>query len=75
LQKKEAESAIDMFISGIKAGFAKAEKITLVGFGSFYKQHRQASKGRNPNTGEAIDIAAAVLPKFKAGQALKDACK
>jgi DNA-binding protein HU-beta len=73
--KKEAESAIDMFIDGIKKGLAKADKVTLIGFGTFYKQNRAAGKGRNPRTGETIDIAASVLPKFKAGQALKDACK
>ncbi len=71
--KKDAESTIDMFIEGIKEGLAKSEKLTLVGFGTFYKQHREAGKGRNPKTGEEINVSASVLPKFKAGQGLKDA--
>jgi DNA-binding protein HU-beta len=73
--KKEAEDAIEMFVSGIKKGLAKADKVTLVGFGTFYKQNRKAGKGRNPRTGAEIKIPASVLPKFKAGQGLKDACK
>ena len=73
--KKEAESAINMFTDGIKKGLAKADKITIIGFGTFYKQHRKAGKGHNPRTGEEIKIPAAVLPKFKAGQGLKDVCK
>ena len=73
--KKEAESAIAMFVEGIKQGLKKADKITLVGFGTFYKQKRKAGKGRNPRTGEEIKIPAVVLPKFKAGQGLKDSCK
>ena len=51
---------------------AKADKVTLIGFGTFYKLKRKAGKGRNPRTGEEIKIPAAVLPKFKAGQGLKD---
>ena len=73
--KKEAESAIDMFIDGIKKGLSKADRVILIGFGTFYKQHRKAGKGRNPKTGAEIKIPASVLPKFRAGQALKNACK
>ena len=73
--KKTAEEAIDMFTRGIESGLSgAAEKITLIGFGTFYKQHRKATKGRNPRTGESLDIPASVLPKFKAGQSLKKAC-
>ena len=73
--KKTAEEAINMFTGGIEKGLASSEKIILTGFGTFYKQHRKAGKGRNPKTGEEINIAASVLPKFKAGQSLKKACK
>ena len=71
--KKEAESAIEMFIGAVKNGLVKADKITLVGFGTCYKQKRKAGTGRNPRTGEAIKISASTLPKFKAGQGFKDA--
>jgi DNA-binding protein HU-beta len=71
--KKEAEDAIGMVVDGIKQGLTQADKVTLIGFGTFYKQQRKAGKGRNPRTGEEIKIPASVLPKFKAGQALKDA--
>jgi DNA-binding protein HU-beta len=73
--KKEAEAAIGMVADGIKQGLTKADQVTLIGFGTFYKQHRKAGKGRNPRTGEEIKIPASVLPKFRAGQALKDAVK
>jgi len=72
--KKDVTCAVDMFIDGIKRGLAKADKVTLIGFGTFYKLKRKAGKGRNPRTGEEIKIPAAVLPKFKAGKALKEAC-
>jgi len=71
--KKDAECAIEMFVGAIKHGLVKADKITLVGFGTFYKQKRKAGTGRNPRTGAAIKISASTLPKFKAGQGLKDA--
>ena len=71
--KKDAESVIDRFTESIKKGLVKADKITLVGFGTFYKQHRKAGKGRNPKTGAEIKISASVLPKFRAGQGLRDA--
>ena len=73
--KKTAEEAINMFVGGIKRGLSSADKVTVIGFGSFYKQHRKAGKGHNPRTGEEINIAASVLPRFKAGKALKDVCK
>ena len=73
--KKTAEEAIDMFTDGIKQGLATTDEIMLIGFGKFYKQNRKAGEGRNPRTGEKIKIPASVLPKFKPGQALKNACK
>jgi DNA-binding protein HU-beta len=53
----------------------KGEQITLIGFGTFLVRDRKARTGRNPRTGEAIEIAASKIPAFKAGKALKDAVK
>ena len=52
---------------------SKGEEVTLVGFGTFYAGNRAARTGRNPRTGEPVEIKAAKLPKFRAGKALKDA--
>ena len=57
----------------MKTSLRKDEVVTLVGFGTFYTGKRAARVGRNPKTGEALDIKAARLPKFRAGKALKDA--
>ena len=51
----------------------KGDEVTLVGFGTFYASERAARTGRNPKTGEAVEIKAAKVPKFRAGKALKDA--
>ena len=51
----------------------KGDEVTLVGFGTFYASSRSARTGRNPKTGEAVEIKAARVPKFRAGKALKDA--
>ena len=53
----------------------KSEKVQLIGFGNFEVRERSARKGRNPQTGEQIDIPASKVPAFKAGKALKDAVK
>ena len=60
-------------IGCVKTTLRKDEQVTLVGFGTFYAGKRAARTGRNPKTGEALDIKAARLPKFRAGKALKDA--
>ena len=57
----------------MKTSLRKGEEVTLVGFGTFYAGARTARTGRNPRTGEAVEIKAAKLPKFRAGKALKDA--
>ena len=49
------------------------DQVTLVGFGTFLVRHREARQGRNPRTGDTIEIAASNIPSFKAGKALKDA--
>jgi DNA-binding protein HU-beta len=73
VSKSAAERAVDALVSAIKTSLKKGEMVTLVGFGTFYVGKRQARTGRNPRTGEALKIAAAKIPKFRAGKALKDA--
>lgn len=72
--KTDAEKALDMVISGITSAVAEKKDISLVGFGSFSVQKREARKGRNPKTGAELDIPAYNQPVFKAGKGLKDAC-
>ena len=73
LSKKDAEKALKAFTDVIAAELVKGEKVQLVGFGTFEVSEREAREGRNPQTGEAMKIAASKSPKFKAGKALKDA--
>jgi DNA-binding protein HU-beta len=73
LSKKDAASAVDSVISVITDALKAGDEVRLVGFGTFAVAHRQASQGRNPRTGETIEISASKQPKFKAGRALKDA--
>ena len=73
VSKSAAERAVDALVSAIKTSLKKGDMVTLVGFGTFYVGKRQARAGRNPRTGEALKIAAAKVPKFRAGKALKDA--
>ena len=72
-QKKATEEQVEAFVSTITASLKKGEKVQLVGFGSFEVRKRAARKGRNPQTGEEMKIAASKAPVFKAGKALKDA--
>jgi len=71
--KKEAQAAVDCVIATITDALASNDTVSLVGFGSFKVTERKARKGRNPQTGEEIDIAASKTPKFVPGKALKDA--
>ena len=71
--KKAAEASLYALTETITDALKKGEKITLVGFGSFEVKKRAARKGRNPQTGEEIKIAASKAPVFKAGKSLKDA--
>jgi DNA-binding protein HU-beta len=73
VSKSAAERAVDALVSAIKTSLKKGDMVTLVGFGTFYVGKRKARAGRNPRTGEALSIAAAKIPKFRAGKALKDA--
>jgi len=64
---------LDGFIAAVTGALKKGETVSLVGFGSFVVKERAARQGRNPQTGKTITIAAAKIPSFKAGKALKDA--
>ena len=72
LSKKDAEAALQAFVDVVSEEMKKGEKVQLVGFGTFEVSERAAREGRNPQTGEAMTIAASKTPKFKAGKALKD---
>jgi DNA-binding protein HU-beta len=73
--KKAAQGAVDCVLSSITQSLKKGEDVTLVGFGSFKVVNRKARKGRNPFSGEEIDIKATKAPKFTPGKALKAAVK
>ena len=75
LTKKDSEKAVNAFGEVVTEFLAQGEKVQLIGFGTFETRERAAREGRNPQTGEAIKIAATVVPAFKAGKALKDAVK
>jgi len=73
--KKEAQAAVDCVLASITKSLKKKNAVTLVGFGTFKVDKRKARKGRNPQTGEEIEIKAKKVPKFVPGKALKDAVK
>lgn len=73
LTKMDAERAIDATIHAITSTLQSGDEVRLVGFGTFTTAERQQSEGRNPRTGEKIQIPATRLPKFRAGKQLKDA--
>ncbi|MGI9861000.1 HU family DNA-binding protein [Moorella naiadis] len=73
LTKKDAEKVVSAVLASIEEALAQGEKVQLVGFGTFEIKERAARVGRNPRTGEEIQIAATRAPVFKAGKALKDA--
>jgi DNA-binding protein HU-beta len=73
ISKAAAGRALDALTESITGALAKGGSVTLVGFGAFYVGKRSARQGRNPQTGAAIPIGAAKVPKFRAGKALKDA--
>ena len=73
ISKAAAGRALEGTVAAIRASLRKGGSVSLVGFGTFYVGKRAARSGRNPRTGAAIKIKAAKVPKFRAGQALKDA--
>ncbi|AZV43490.1 MULTISPECIES: HU family DNA-binding protein [Peribacillus] len=75
MTQKDAAKVVDALFETISNTLAKDEKIQLIGFGTFEVRERSARKGRNPQTGEEIDIAASKVPAFKPGKELKEAVK
>ena len=73
LSKADATKAVDAVLDSITSSLKGGTEVRLVGFGTFSVSRRQATTGRNPRTGETIQIAASNQPKFKAGKGLKDA--
>lgn len=73
LSKADATKAVDAVLDNIAGALGNGGEVRLVGFGTFSVSHRKATTGRNPRTGETIQIKASNQPKFKAGKALKDA--
>ena len=75
LSKAAAQAALDATVAAVVKAVTKGDSVSLVGFGSFSSGKRAARTGRNPQTGNEIQIAAANVPSFVAGKALKDAVK
>ena len=75
LSKKDAGKAVDAVFQTIMDTLKDGEKVQIIGFGNFEVRDRAARKGRNPQTGEEIQIPASKVPAFRAGKALRDAVK
>lgn len=73
ISKASATRALDAMLDAVAESLKDSEQVVLVGFGTFSVRERAARTGRNPQTGEAIQIEAAKIPAFKPGKALKDA--
>lgn len=73
IPKAAAGRALDAMVDTVADALKKGDQVVLVGFGTFSVKDRAARTGRNPQTGQPIQIAAAKIPSFKAGKALKDA--
>ena len=72
LTKKDAEKAVNAVFASVQKALVEDDKVQIIGFGTFEVRTRAARKGRNPQTGETIEIPASKNPVFKAGKALKD---
>ncbi|MCK0472703.1 HU family DNA-binding protein [Halalkalibacter sp. APA_J-10(15)] len=75
ISKKDANTAVNSVFEVISETLSSGETVQLIGFGNFEVRERAARKGRNPQTGEEIDISATKTPAFKAGKQLKEAVK
>ena len=75
LTKKDATAAVEGLLETVTETLAEGERVQVIGFGSFEVRERAARKGRNPQTGDEIEIPATKVPAFKAGKGLKDAVK
>jgi DNA-binding protein HU-beta len=73
ISKADAGRALDATLEAVTGALKKGDSVSLVGFGTFAVKERAAREGHNPQTGQTIQIAAAKVPGFKAGKALKDA--
>ena len=73
ITKTQAQDALDAFVKNVQSSLKRSDKVTIVGFGTFSASNRAARMGRNPQTGQPIQIAAKRVAKFSAGKALKDA--
>ena len=73
ISKAAATRALDGMVEAIIGAMKEGDQVSLVGFGTFMVKERAARQGRNPQTGETIQIKASNIPSFKAGKALKDA--
>ncbi len=73
--KKDSAKAVDAVLGAISGALGAGDKVSLVGFGTFSIRNRAARKGRNPQSGKVISIAARRVPVFKAGKALKEAVR
>lgn len=75
LSRRDATKAVDAFLESVQEALQSGESVSFTGFGKFSAQQRNARTGVNPRTGERVEIAAATVPKFSAGSALKSALK
>ncbi len=73
ITKKQADLVLNAFFETVQQALVEGDKVQVIGFGTFEIRERAARKGRNPQSGEEIDIPASKLPSFKAGKALKEA--
>lgn len=73
--KTDAERAVETIISSITTSLKKGDEVSIAGLGIFSTKKREARTGRNPRTGETVEIPAVRVPKFRAAKALKDAVK
>lgn len=72
LSKQQATKALEAVLGSVSGALSDGDQVVLVGFGTFSVKERAARTGRNPRTGDPIEIAAAKIPSFKPGKALKD---
>lgn len=75
MTQKQVDTILSSLIEVIKRQVANGDKVTITGFGTFEKRHRKARTGRNPRTGEAMQIEASSVPAFSAGKQFKDSVK
>lgn len=71
--KTDAQASVDAVLDSITGALKQGDKVSLTGFGTFEVRDRKARTGRNPQTGETIQVPASKAPAFKAGKSLKDA--